>query len=243
METRKPMNADPKLYSGKTKDIFRKPNGNLWIVFKDDVTGEDGVVDPGANTVMGQIRGKGRMSLELTCHFFELLNRENIPTHLVAVDLDRHAMEVREADPPGKAICAAGGLEFICRRKAYGSFVKRYRKYVREPLQDLDFLVEITLKDDERGDPLINDDAVAALGLLTRGQLDEAKRLTRRIAGLIEADLRGRDLGLVDLKVEFGLRDGKILLMDEISADSMRVMGPDGEILGHRELHRRLLGT
>ncbi len=235
------MSAKEKKYSGKTKDIYAQPNENLLIVFKDDVTGEKGVVDPGANTVMGQIKGKGRMSLELTHHFFKLFQKENIPTHLVSVDPEQNTMEVKQADPPGKDISPTGGLEFICRPLAYGSFLRRYRKYVREELQNLDRLVEITLKDDERGDPLINDDALITLGLLDRKQLERAKELTRRITAIVEDDLRGKKLTLVDIKIEFGLIDNEIVLIDEVSADAMRVMGENGKILSHEELYNALL--
>ncbi len=234
------MSTEEKIYSGKTKDIHRLPNGHLLIVFKDDVTGENGVVDPGANTVMGQIQGKGRMSLGLTRYFFQRLQDEGIPTHLVSVDLDRNAMEVKEAVLPGKG---RGGLEFVCRRKAYGSFLKRYGAHIKMELQDLDYLVEITLKDDERGDPLINDDALVTLGFLTRPQLDNAKDLTRRIARIVENDLRERGLDLIDMKVEFGLIDGAVALIDEISADAMRVMDDAGKMLSHEEMYRSLLSS
>ncbi len=237
------MNTKQRIYSGKTKDIYRQPNGNLLIVFKDDVTGEEGVVDPGANTVMGRIQGKGRMSLELTRYFFQRLQDEGIPTHLVSMDPDRNAMEVKEAVLPGKDPGGAGGLEFICRRKAYGSFLKRYGAYVKEKLQDLDCLVEITLKDDERGDPLINDDTLVTLGILTRPQLKRAKELTRQIARVVEGELCKRDLGLIDMKVEFGLIDGALALIDEISADAMRVMDRTGHILSHEEIHRGLVSS
>ncbi len=200
------------------------------------------MVDPGANTVMGQIKGKGRMSLELTNYFFQLLRKENIPTHLVAMHIGRNAMEVKEAFLPGKDVDGKGGLEFVCRRRAYGSFIKRYRKYVKEELQNLNHLVEITLKDDERGDPLINDDTIVTLGLLSATNLKKAKDMTRRIAMAIEDDILNKDLVLVDMKVEFGLINNEVVLIDEISADSMRVV-KDGKILAHEELYRCIIAT
>lgn len=232
-----------KIYSGKTKEIHRREDGNLLIIFKDDVTGQDGVVDPGANQVMGRISGKGRMSLEITGHFFRLLEEGGIPTHRVSIIPEKNAMVAREATLPGAVPgVSAGGLEFICRLKAYGSFCRRYRKHVSGELQALDYLVEITLKDDERGDPLINDDAIVALGILEREQLARARELTRRAARIIAAELGEKGLDLVDLKVEFGLVDGKVTLIDEVSADSMRVMDRRGEVLSHEELFRRLTG-
>ncbi len=231
-----------KIYAGKTKDVYAKPNGNLVFSFKDDVTGSDGVVDPGANSVMGQIKGKGRMSLEMTRYFFNILQNKGIPTHMVSADLESNTMEVKVADLPGNNPGVTGGLEFICRRKACGSFLRRYQKFVREELQELDYLVEITLKDDERGDPLINDDALLALGILTREQLVKAKELTRRSAQIIEEELKKKDLSLVDIKFEFGLNEDDIILIDEVSGDSMRVMDADGNFLSHGEIYQQMFG-
>ncbi len=232
-----------KVYAGKTKDVYRQPNGNLLFSFKDDVTGEDGVVDPGANSVMGQIKGKGKMSLEMSQHFFNLLQQEGIPTHFIAADLNEKTMEVKEAQFPGKDLDAPAGLEFICRCKAYGSFTRRYQNFVKEKLQNLHYLVEITLKDDERGDPLINDDALLALGVLNREQLEKAKEITRRATQIIENELLQKGLYLVDIKLEFGISnesDKEVIIIDEVSGDSMRVMDKEGNVLSHEELYRCL---
>ena len=114
------------------------------------------------------------------------------------------------------------GLEVICRYRAYGSFMRRYGKYAQES-QPLDALVEITLKDDERGDPLINDEALVQLGLMNPDELEYIKNLTRRIAGIIRDDLMRHGLELVDIKFEFGRIEGEIVLIDDISGDNMRV--------------------
>ena len=229
-----------KIYTGKTKDLYQKPGGNLLFQFKDDVTGEDGVIDPGANTVIGQLQGKGKMSLEVSSHFLKLLGEEGIPTHLLSVDLSKGIMEAKSAQIPGQHLHSTGGLEFICRCKAYGSFLRRYANYVGEELQDLNYLVEITLKDDERGDPLINDDTILVLGILQSEQLEQAKDLTRRATQVIEKELKEKGLTLVDIKFEFGLIDGQVALIDEVSADSMRVM-ESGKTLSHEEVYSRIL--
>lgn len=96
------MNTSEKIYSGKTKDLYALPNGNILLVFKDDVTGTDGVIDPGANTVIGQVEGKGRKSLAMTDYFFTRIHAAEIPTHHVQVDLKQGTMEVRRAEPLGK---------------------------------------------------------------------------------------------------------------------------------------------
>lgn len=236
------MNTSEKIYSGKTKDVYGLPNGNILLVFKDDVTGEEGVVDPGANTVIGQVEGKGRKSLTMTDYFFKRLHAADIPTHLVSVDLDNSTMEVRRAEPLGKDIKGAGGFEFVCRTRPWGSFLRRYQNYIREPEKTLDHLVEITIKDDERGDPLINDDTILALGLLGRSHLEQAKDLTRRVCGIVEADLRDKGLTLIDMKIELGLVDGEVVVIDEISADAMRVMDEKGKVLDHETLCATLIG-
>jgi phosphoribosylaminoimidazole-succinocarboxamide synthase len=236
------MTNSEKIYSGKTKDLYALENGNILLVFKDDVTGADGVIDPGANTVIGQVEGKGRKSLAMTDYFFARLHAANIPTHTVAVDIENGKMEVRRAEPLGKDLKGAGGLEFVCRTRPWGSFIRRYQSYIRETDANLNYLVEITVKDDERGDPLINDDTLIAIGLVTPAHLAEAKNLTRQVCQIVEADLREKDLTLIDMKIEIGLVDGKVVVIDEISADAMRVMGADGQVLAHATVYERLIG-
>lgn len=236
------MSTSEKIYSGKTKDLYALPNGNVLLVFKDDVTGADGVIDPGANAVIGQVEGKGRKSLAMTDYFFKRLHAANIPTHLVSVDLEKGTMEVRHAEPLGKDINGTGGLEFVCRTRPWGSFLRRYQKYIREPARTLNHLVEITTKDDERGDPLINDDTILALGLLSDAHLEQAKDITRRVCGIVEADLQEKGLTLIDMKIELGLVDGEVVVIDEISADAMRVMDEQGKVLDHGTVYEMLIG-
>lgn len=237
------MSTSGKIYSGKTKDLFALPNGNILLVFKDDVTGSDGVIDPGANTVIGKVEGKGRKSLAMTDYFFERLRAADIPTHLVQLDLENGTMEVRRAEPLGKNVDGAGGLEFVCRTRPWGSFVRRYQQYISDTAQALDYLVEITLKDDGRGDPLINDDAILALGLVSPSHLEQAKDITRRVCRIVEANLSAKGLTLVDMKIELGLVDGRVVVIDEISADAMRVMDADGKVLEHGVVYERLISA
>ncbi|MGI6487330.1 MAG: phosphoribosylaminoimidazolesuccinocarboxamide synthase [Syntrophomonadaceae bacterium] len=217
-----------KVYEGKTKAVYELESGKYLLHFKDDVTGEDGNMDPGGNFVVGKLEGKGQASLRMSCHFFELLKQHDIPTHYIEADLDKNMMAVRKAEMFGQ------GLEVICRYRAYGSFMRRYGKYAQES-QPLDALVEITLKDDERGDPLINDEALVQLGLMNPDELEYIKNLTRRIAGIIRDDLMRHGLELVDIKFEFGRIEGEIVLIDDISGDNMRVF-KDGVQIEPREL-------
>ena len=236
------MSSNEKIYSGKTKDLYLLPNNNVLLVFKDDVTGENGVIDPGANTVIGQVEGKGRKSLAMTDYFFTRLHAADIATHLVSLDLEKGTMEVRRAEPLGKDLNGAGGLEFVCRTRPWGSFIRRYKQYIRNTEQKLDYLVEITVKDDERGDPLINDDTIVTIGLVSTEHLAQAKDMTRRVCRIVEADLASKGLTLIDMKIELGLVDGKVVVIDEISADAMRVMDAAGNVLEHSMVHEQLIG-
>ena len=151
-------------------------------------------------------------------------------------------MEVRRAEPLGRDVSGKGGFEFICRTRPWGSFKRRYQNYIGENVSTLNYLVEITIKDDERGDPLMNDDTILALGLLSQQHLDEAKDLTRRVCSIVESHLAEKNLTLIDMKIEIGFVGGKVVVIDEVSADAMRVMDADGNVLDHATFGEKLLG-
>ena len=227
------------LYEGKTKNVYALDNGNVILKFKDDVTGTDGVFDPGANTVGLSIEGMGKAGLRLTTYFFELLQANGIKTHYISSDIDKNTMEVLIAEGFGTGGSGAG-IEVICRFKATGSFIRRYGQYAAEG-QDLDALVEVTLKDDERGDPLITKDALVALGILSTEEYEILKERTQTICRLIKKDLEKVGCELYDIKLEFGKNDGEIILIDEISGGNMRVY-KNGEIVGPLDLMPLVLG-
>lgn len=209
-------------YKGKTKDVYTLEDGNLLLQFKDDVTGENGVFDPGANTVGLTIDGAGRAGLNLTTFFYKKLNAANIPTHFISSNLDDATMTVKPATVFGK------GLEVICRFRAVGSFLKRYGAYVEEG-QSLDAFVEVTIKDDDRLDPPISKDALALLNILTLEEYEILKATTQEISEFVKTELAKQGLELYDIKLEFG-RDAKtneIILIDEISGGNMRVFKGD----------------
>lgn len=223
------------IYTGKTKDVYRLGNNEVVLKFKDDVTGTDGVFDPGANTVGLTIEGAGKSGLKMTKHFFELLEKNAIATHYISANLDEVSMTVKAADMLGK------GLEVICRYRAVGSFYRRYAAYCEEA-QKLDALVEVTIKDDERGDPTISEDTLAMLGILSKDAYQEIKRLTKKICDLVKFELAGKGLDLYDIKLEFG-RDkatGDMMLIDEISGGNMRVY-KDGQYIAPLELEKYFL--
>jgi phosphoribosylaminoimidazole-succinocarboxamide synthase len=202
---------------GKTKDVYELENGNYLLKFKDDVTGENGKFDPGANTVGLTIEGAGRAGLRLTKLFFEKLRDLDIPTHYIDANIDEATMTVKPAEVFGK------GIEVICRYRAVGSFIRRYGAYAKEG-DPLDAFVEVTLKDDARNDPTITDDGLEMLGILSKEEYATLKELTRRISGIIKSEMAKKGLELYDIKLEFGRvgPDNSIVLIDEISGGNMR---------------------
>ncbi|WP_085993914.1 phosphoribosylaminoimidazolesuccinocarboxamide synthase [Oceanobacillus senegalensis] len=204
------------LYSGKTKDVYELKDGNYLLKFKDDVTGENGVFDPGANSVGLSIEGAGKAGLKLTQFFFEKLKEKEIPTHYVDANIEQQEMKVTPATVFGE------GLEVICRFRAVGSFLRRYGKYAKEG-QALDSFVEVTLKDDERNDPPIGRDALDMLGILTKEEYEVLENLTKEIAQVVKDELAKKDIELYDIKLEFGRnKNNEIILIDEISGGNMR---------------------
>ena len=222
------------VYSGKTKDVYQLENGHYLLRFKDDMTGANGVFDPGSNEIGLTVEGAGQAGLRLTAYFFELLEQAGIPTHFVSADLHQAEMEVLPAQVFGK------GLEVICRYRAVGSFFRRYGNYVQEGAP-LDAFVEVTLKDDNRQDPPISQEALEMLSILKPGEYQILQKRTRQIGALIREELAQKGLDLYDIKFEFGRNDGDILLIDEISGGNMRVY-QQGIPVEPLELVRLVLG-
>lgn len=223
------------LYKGKTKDVYEIDENTVELKFKDDVTGENGIFDPGANTVGLTIDGIGKSGLRLTTFFFEKINAKGIPSHFISSDIENSTMTVQKANPFGN------GLEVICRYKAVGSFMRRYGMYAKEG-QDLDAFVEVTLKDDERNDPPITKDALQMLGLLSFDEYEELKKMTQDISKIIKDALSQKNLELYDIKLEFGRvgKDQHIALIDEISGGNMRAY-KDGKPVDPMTLEQLML--
>lgn len=223
------------LYSGKTKDVYALDNGQVLLKFKDDVTGADGVFDPGANTVGLTMAGAGRAGLALSQYFFQRLADQGIPTHYISADVDEGTMIVKPATMFGQ------GLEVICRYRSVGSFLRRYGMYASEG-QPLDGFVEVTLKDDVRQDPPISKDALVMLGILSAEEYDTLYTLTKQISNIVKESLAEKGIELYDIKLEFGRigDDQHIALIDEISGGNMRAY-KDGESIAPIALSNLIL--
>lgn len=224
------------LYKGKTKDVYKLEDGTIKLIFKDDVTGEDGVFDPGADQVGLTIEGAGQSALKMTTFFFEKLAEKGIKTHYIKAELENNALYVKKAEMFGN------GLEFICRFRAVGSFYRRYGAYCEEG-QPLDGFVEVTIKDDGRGDPPISEQALTMLNILTSEEYKELHRLTKEISEIVKDELEQKQLYLYDIKLEFGRdeKTGEIMLIDEISGGNMRVYDEAGNYIEPLELEKRFL--
>ena len=223
-----------KVYTGKTKDVYKLDNGNVMLKFKDDCTGKDGVFDPGENSVGLTIEGIGKANLETSIHYFELLKKAGIKTHYVSADIENATMEVLDAECFGKAQ-GGGGLEVICRLVATGSFIRRYGEYIKDGTPIEGGYVECTFKNDEKGDPLVTGEGLAVLGVMSPAMFESMKEQTLKITKIVADDLKTIGLDLWDIKFEFGYHNGEVVLIDEIASGNMRVY-KDGKIVAPTDL-------
>ena len=211
-----------KLYEGKTKNVMLdEETGIVHLFFKDDATGENGVFDPGSNTVGGSVEGKGKVGLEVSSYFFELMEKNGIPTHYLGSDIEQGLMKVRNLTVPR--------LEFVVRYFTAGSMCRRFTLEEGIPFDPP--YAEVTLKDDEQGDPLITDRLCQMKGILKEGQYDEALDVVARVGEVLKVELASMGLTLIDFKIEVGYDEtGKIFVADEITPDIWRVRDENGNI-------------
>ncbi|MBQ1383384.1 MAG: phosphoribosylaminoimidazolesuccinocarboxamide synthase, partial [Solobacterium sp.] len=187
------------------------------------------VFDPGENSIGLTIEGVGDVNLRMTDYFFKKINEAGIRTHFVKANFEDTTMEVLPAKVFGK------GLEVICRRRAVGSFIKRYGDYI-ESGAELPYYVEMTFKNDEKGDPLVTKEGLTVLGIMTAEQYDTIADMTRRITKIVADDMAEKGMELYDIKFEYGYdADGEVMLIDEIASGNMRVY-KNGEYIQPMEL-------
>ena len=210
------------LYNGKTKTVLADEAANaVYLYFKDDATGENGVFDPGSNTVGGSVDGKGKIGLKISRYFFELMESNGIPTHYLGTDIDKDLMQVRNLTVPK--------LEFVLRYFTAGSMCRRFT--LQEGISFEPPYLEVTLKDDAQGDPLISERLCIMKGLLAAGQYDEALDIIVRVGEVLKKDLANMELTLIDFKIEVGYDEsGKMYVVDEITPDIWRVRDKAGNI-------------
>lgn len=221
------------LYDGKTKTVLLdEETGVVNLLFKDSATGEDGVFDPGSNTVGGSVEGKGKVGLTISCYFFELMEKNGIPTHYLGSDIENGLMQVRQLTVPP--------LEFVLRYETAGSMCRRFdlpEGIVFDPCYK-----EVTLKSDAQGDPLISERLCIMKGMLKEGQYDEALDIVERVGAVLKEELAGMNLKLIDFKIEVGYdENGKMYVVDEITPDIWRVRDENGNIPNQIDCAKMLL--
>lgn len=194
------------LYEGKAKKVYATNDPDLVIVdYKDDATAFNG-------EKKGTISGKGVINNRMTNFMFKMLEKEGVPTHLVEEISDRETIVKKVSIVP---------LEVIVRNVAAGSFSKRMG--VEEGRQLLTPILEFSYKNDDLGDPFINDYYALALGLATKEEIDTIAKYAFKVNEFMVNFFKGLNIDLIDFKIEFGkTSDGTIILADEISPDTCR---------------------
>jgi phosphoribosylaminoimidazole-succinocarboxamide synthase len=225
------------VYRGKSKDVFAITEGpyegKYRFVFTDKATGyiENGktVFDPGYDTVVGTIPGKGAVACRFATHFFKLLKERGIPSHYIDTVTENEmivepaiplSMQVESPEFPGSAPLL--NLEFTWRNNATGSFWRRY-PFVK-PCKNLNKVVEAWTKGDS--DILITMEALEATGAMSNEEITQSVELVKNIAEIVSHEFSLKSLHVIDGKFELGrlkFGDGKIVLIDEISPDVLRV--------------------
>ena len=210
------------LYDGKTKTVMLdEATGTVNLFFKDTATGENGMFDPGYNTVGGSVEGKGKIGLTISKYFFELMEKNGIPTHFLGADIDKNLMQVKQLTVPK--------LEFVLRYFTAGSMCRRFTLPEGIPFDPP--YKEVTLKDDEQGDPLITERLCLMKDMLIPGVYDQGLELVEKVGEVLKVELAKMDLQLIDFKIEVGYdADGKVYVVDEITPDIWRVKDKDGVI-------------
>lgn len=194
------------LYEGKAKKVYATNDPDIVIVdYKDDATAFNG-------EKKGTISGKGVINNRMTNFMFKMLEKEGVPTHLVEEISDRETIVKKVSIVP---------LEVIIRNVAAGSFSKRMG--VEEGTKLLTPILEFSYKNDDLGDPFINDYYALALGLATKEEIDTIAKYAFKVNEFMLNFFKGLNIDLIDFKIEFGkTSDGTIILADEISPDTCR---------------------
>ena len=193
------------LYEGKAKKVYATDDPDIVIVdYKDDATAFNGLKK-------GTISGKGVINNKMSNMMFRIMEQHGIPTHFVEELSDRETAVKKVQIVP---------LEVIIRNTAAGSFSKRYG--VPEGTKLATTVFEFSYKNDDLGDPLLNDYHALALNLATQEEIDTIKNMAFRVNDIMKEFFKGLNIDLIDFKLEFGRFHGQILLADELSPDTSR---------------------
>ena len=215
------------LYEGKAKKVYATDDPEVLLVdYKDDATAFNGLKK-------GTIAGKGAINNRVTNYMMQILEKEGVKTHLEKELSARETLVKKVSIVP---------LEVIIRNISAGSFAKRYG--VEEGIVFAEPTIEFSYKNDDLGDPLINDYHALALGLATKEEIETIKAMAFKVNDVMKKFFKNLKVDLVDFKLEFGrLSDGTIVLADEISPDTCRFWDSETHEKLDKDRFRRDLGN
>ena len=220
------MKKTEQLYEGKAKKVFATDDPNYCIVdYKDDATAFNGLKK-------GTIMGKGAINNRVTNFLMKMLEAKGIPTHFVEELSDRETVVKKVTIVP---------LEVIVRNVAAGSLSKRLG--IEEGTELAETVLEFSYKNDDLGDPMVNDYHVYAMKLATREEVKYISDMALKINEILKAFFKELNIDLIDFKLEFGkTADGTIVLADEISPDTCRFWDSTTKEKLDKDRFRRDLG-
>lgn len=222
------MQKTKQLYEGKAKKVYDTDDARYVIVdYKDDATAFNG-------EKKGTILGKGVVNNRVTNHMMKMLATKGIPTHFVEQISDRETIVKKVTIVP---------IEVIVRNIAAGSLATRLG--INEGVRMGCPVLEFSYKNDELGDPMINDYHIRAMKFATDEEVAKIKEYALKINEIMTDYLKDADIELIDFKIEFGkTADGELVLADEISPDTCRFWDTKtGEKLDKDRFRRDLGGV
>ncbi len=213
------------LYSGKAKSIYKIDDDKVLIKFRDDITAGNGA----KHDVK---KGKGHLNALISSKLFKLLEENNIPTHFIEYIEPTHMIAKNVEIIP---------IEVIVRNIAAGSLCRKYPfeegKELEKPIVQFDY------KNDDYGDPMLNDDIALALNLATEEELKKLKELALKVNETLKKFFDEKGIILVDFKIEIGrTKDGKLVVADEISPDTMRLWDKETKDVLDKDVYRKDIG-
>lgn len=214
------------LYEGKAKQVFETENANEYLVhYKDDATAFNG-------EKKGTIHDKGVLNNKISSFFFELLTKEGVPNHFAKRLNDRDQLVKKLQILP---------LEVIVRNIVAGSLSKRLGIEEGTPCKRP--ILEFCYKNDDLGDPFVNEDQILALDWATEEQIALIRKYAMKVNEVLKKFLADKKVTLVDFKLEFGVHNGEVLLGDEISPDTCRFWDSETNEKLDKDRFRRDLGN
>lgn len=213
------------IYEGKAKKVYKTDDEKKYIIeYKDDATAFNG-------EKRGTIVGKGVVNNKMSAALFTLLEKEGVPTHHIELLSERESLVKAVKILP---------LEVIVRNVAAGSLAKRLG--LEEGVEMKETVLEFSYKNDELGDPMVNDYHIKAMGFATDEQLETVKKYALKVNEVLKKFFLEINIKLIDFKLEFGLYDNDLVLADEISPDTCRLWDADTNKKLDKDRFRRDMG-